>query len=218
MAQPIRFIHYTNKCGAYETLTLHVTTDDDHSPSRVLTFTWQRTIKEEDRGWYAFHTQIDAQDDRQLDNAIALLRRIRGKGAVDFHFHLAPTDMADRLSVVRATECVYDGRESEWIELNKVAPASEKPYRDDWHAMGLSSCTVGCLAPNEKEAKKRIMLEFARLCTESPWGDYEDRFSQWLTAGQPVRCIADSWGNSAPDVTPLARRVATPETVKAAAD
>jgi len=212
MASAIRYIHYLQEVGEYETLTLQVTTDEGISPHPTLSFDWQRDRNGADRGWYGFHVKVDAQDDLELDDALSLLRRIRGRDALSFYFRVSPGDFAARLSALRAIECVYDGRESAWVPLADVKPASEKPWRDDYHAMGRNSCTVGCLAPDERTARKRIMLAFAELVNSGGYGtSCQKVFADWIAQGQPVTCIANSWGFKVPDVTSLSERIGSPE-------
>lgn len=208
------FRHTSQKSREYETIDLSIALESEEykqrNPdyTRVLTLRWQRTIAEPDRDWYGFSIALDTRDYDDLDHVHAIARKLRGREVLPLGQYTNPKDVLERLQQLKATECAYDAREGEWVELSKIAPPDHKAWRDDWKACGRSGAHVGCLAANEADAKRGIMAEFARVCTRA-YGDNDAKvFAQWLEAGQPVISLSGSTSyHGPPDVTPFADRI-----------
>jgi len=208
----ILFTHSAHRSGEYQTIDLRIAIEDDDYPQRnpesqrLLTLHWQQTVKEPDHGWYGFSMSVDCRNARNFDHTHSIMRKLQGKDALSLHEYTTPKDVLARLEALKAVECAYDPRESEWVPLSKIAPVDHCAWRDGWEKAGYNDCTVGCLAANERDAQKGIMAEFAKLSTES-YRSYDDRFAKWLAAGKPVIKVDWSYGSSKPDVTPFAKRI-----------
>jgi len=215
MTNKMLFRHYSKTSSDYETLALQIALEEDPyrqsnpETARILSLHWQRTLADKEGGWYGFSMEIDTRSGTDLDHVYSIVRRLRGRDALDLDCYVSPQDVLERLRALRAIECVYDPRESEWVEIEHVAPADFVAWRDDWKTAGYDGCTVGCLAPNETDARKGILSEFARLSADTYRTGYDGRLAAWIVAGKPViRVSSFSLYHDAPDTTPLDARIA----------
>lgn len=216
MTEKLFFDSHLRNDGQYSILTVHVflaepgTYDMRNSrPEQQVTFSWQMTNKEHTDGWYAFTMQVETRDLEMFNRCTKVVRKIAGKNALSL-YQTTPSELLDRLTALRAVECVYDGRMGEYVALDDVLPADYSSWRDDYTALGRSSCMADCLARNEMEAKALILKYFTDKI-QNVWNPdtYAKLLTEYIAAGQPViqlgAGITRSYGP--PDVTPLSERI-----------
>ena len=161
-----------------------------------ITLTWQGDANGSDRQWYGFHITLEAHSLDLLNEKVKLARRVLDK---EMRWDASVEQVLDRLETI-ATEVVHDPRLMQHVPLTEVLPATMLSWRDDFRKMGKSSCTVGCVAETESEAKLKILVELAKP-------HHQEYLREWLDAGQPVTVLDDK----RPDVTPARERLALPQ-------
>ena len=157
-----------------------------------ITLTWQADASGSDRSWYGFHITLEAHSLDSLNEKVRLARKVLDK---EMRWDATPGQVLDRLETI-ATEVVHDPRLMQHIPLCEVLPTTSLSWRDDYRKMSKSSCTVGCVAETESEAKLKLLVELA-----TP--HYQEYLRAWLDAGQPVTLLSDK----RPDTTPARERL-----------
>lgn len=206
MAIKLKFTHSAKSAGSkYTTLDMRIALAHDDNPhtDRIVSLHWQRTNSELEHGWYAFSLKIETRDISDFEHCVKIVRKLKGKDSLHLGTYTRPQDVLDRLQSLGAIECVYDRRLGEWVSIGNAKPAEYKAWRDAHK----HSCTVGCLARDEREAQAGIMTEFSKFASASTYGAYDNDLAEWILAGKPVRQIPD-WTAGSPDLTPFYERIA----------
>ena len=164
-----------------------------------ITLTWQGDASGSDRSWYGFHITLEAHSVTDLNGKVKLARRVLDK---EIRWDASPDQVLDRLETI-AIEVVHDPRLMQHVPLCEVLPVTSLSWRDDFRKMGRSSCTVGCVAETESEAKLKLLVALA-----TP--HYQEYLREWLDAGQPVMLLCDK----RPDTMPARERLALPQDEK----
>jgi hypothetical protein len=172
-------------------LTVYQANDPSYLKDELFTLNWQ--CDREFDHWYGFRLELSSRGGSevldQLKQAHALVRRIlEAKANLDRPEQVIP--------VLKMERRVYDSRRSLYLPLDQIAPADHLR----WMATDAEGyCIASALAPNQDEAQKALIAEFAQLIT-TRGGRYAEKLDKWMTNGKPIR--RDTMA-SAPDVRPL---------------
>jgi len=179
-----------SSAGGYLHLTIEVLRKDRCSADSLVTMTWQSNREGGQwEPWYAFKLNLEANHPDQLAERSRLARRI----LKDCNWDTSPADIVERLHQMGIKQAVYDLRVGEFVYASEILPPEVRSWRDDWRALGRSSCTVGCLAVTEDEAKAKIAQKLAA----NP--RYDKLLVEFIQAGRPVYLTDDR----APEFVPV---------------
>lgn len=173
---------------------------------RIIELTWQSgQFPNEDgepRYWYGCRfTPSDIDSIADLVEVTRLARRLLPADRSWFGFQ--PSKLVETCEKKRIKRVWYDSRLSRYVKRADIPDLT----LDRWLALDERGyCTVDCLAINEDEAGRLLLLAFAQAAANGYYhSNSEKNLESWLARGKPMRnSSTGSWGQSAPEVVKTA--------------
>jgi hypothetical protein len=130
--------------------------------------------------WYGNNINIESKSLSAIKRASSFLKSICGKS----NGPGSPEEVIAALEAKKIKRGIYDGRVSEVVGIDDVAPVDHVR----WGAINATGgWTVSVVAPNDKEEASRLLAK--------ELSDYSlDAYEKWILAGKPIE--VDSYSKS----------------------
>jgi hypothetical protein len=166
----------------------------------------EESPNEGDLYWYGGQIELENDSCRNYDDLMAAVKQIRRLLPHDHGwFSYPPADFLAKMERCKIGRVIYDSRLSKYVGVDEI----QDPALDRWMATNeKGSCMVDCLAYDEEDAKKKLLLEFAEQKYYSALSDLE----WWLANDRPMKnANSGHWPTVAPVVIPTDKLLELPK-------